>query len=595
MSYTYAIENTEQTARKNIESFYDSFDMPGGYSFNHVERLQTIDLYYNSQFKTGNIDELGLRKFFFNIVKPASDIATKFIDLDTKDIILNPDKPEDELRVWIMQKKLKQYLKEAEFGLVLNDIAFNLPKYGRVVLKKDFKRRWNLVNIQNLRFNPSVKCLEDSEFVYELIAMSRSEIRKAKWNEDAIKELFGRGYDQSFHIYECYDKTEKGWVRTIRGDLFSSVKAEEINRTVESEINEQNDYYGSITLFTETVKKLPYRDDFIWEKVPGRWLGYGFVEYLEENQIATNEAENLERKGLAISSLQLLQSSDENIAGQNVLANARNGDIIKVDSPLTKVDLAERNLAAYNSTRANWNGNTERKTFTSDITTGASLPSRTPLGVANLQASLASSYFELKRENYGLALKKLIEKDIIPDFEKDTDEEHTLTFFGSDEDLEKLDKLFTKRIMDDAILDYASKHGYFPSREEKDRVRAVVESKLRGNKNRYVGVMRSAYRNAKYIVDVNITGESIDNGARSQLIQLAMQMMGTNPALIQNPLTRRAFFAFLSLGGVNPIELGLNDIPVMSEQQMQGQMMQPGGSVSLGTPVQGSVETQNKI
>ena len=92
--------------------------MPGGYSHNIPETLKLIDLYYNSQFKTGKYDDLGFRKFFFNVVKPACDIATKFVDLDTKDIILTPESDQSEFKVWFLQKKLKQYLKNENFGII---------------------------------------------------------------------------------------------------------------------------------------------------------------------------------------------------------------------------------------------------------------------------------------------------------------------------------------------------------------------------------------------------------------------------------------------------------------------------------------------
>lgn len=584
MAYEY--DYSEGQARKNIDSFYNDVEMPGGYTFNHAKILQMVDLYYNSKYKTGAYDSLGLRKFFYNVVKPACDIATKFIDLDTKDIILIPEHNDDdnEFRVWIMQKKLKQWLKDTDFGSLLNDTGFNLPKYGTVVLKKSGydDDSWKRVNIQNLRMNPTVECLDYSEFVYELAVMSRTDIVKMKeWNSDAVSELFNRGFDQSFVIYNCYDKTEKGWKRTIRGDLYSKrMKDGTISRSIESEINDKNrSYYGALELYSDDVDTLPYRE-LHWEKVPGRWLGFGFVEYLEENQIAINEAENLERKGLIFSSLQLWQTRDENVAGSNILSSAQNGDILKVDSEITKIDMAERNLSAFNNTRGNWTANTERKTFTTDITTGANLPSRTPLGVANLQASLASSYFELKRENFGLFLKELLLEDIIPDFADDTVNEHVITFLGSDEDLDRLDQMIVKLHVDNAVMDYALQHGYFPSQMERERVKGQIFEQIRKDRNRYLTVPRNAYTYVSYFVDITITGESVDNGAKSQVLQLALQILNSNPAILQNPVTKQIFVSLLSLGGISAEEIGINSASSQAAPQQGQAPLQQGGSIS---------------
>lgn len=600
----------EEQARKNIQLFYDPLELPGGYSWNHVDTLKMIDLYYNSKYKTGSYDNLGLRKFFYNIVKPTCDIATKFIDLDTKDILLMSEHADDEFRVWIMQKRLKQWLKDTNFGALLNDITFNLPKYGTVVIKKTYddedNYEWKRVNIQNLRMNPTVECLDYSEFVYEHISMSRSQIQKMKWDSGAIQELFDRSNDQMYVIYECYDKTEKGFHRTIRADLFSTKRKNgAINRSIETEINElSRDYYGGIILYEDDVDELPYRE-MHWEKSAGRWLGYGFVEYLEENQIALNEAENLERKGLIFTALKLWQTRDETVGGLNILSAAQNGDILKVESEITPINMSTgAELNAFNNTRNNWTANTERKTFSTDITTGANLPSRTPLGVANLQASLATSYFDLKRENLGLFLKELVLEDILPDFQNDNRSAHILTFLGTDQDIEKLDNIIVKVHVDNAVLQYALTNGYFPSQQDRDRVKGQVIDQLRKNRNRYLDVPKDFYVNARYAVDVNITGESVDNGTKSQVLQLAMQILSTNPAILQSPVTKNIFFSLLNLGGISPVEIGLTDaVQNQAQQGQQGQQPplggapgapQQGGSIALPTANKGGFATEIK-
>ena len=575
---------SEQKTRSNIQQFYTKIDMPGGYGFDHVETLKTIDLYYNSKYKTGEYDSLGFRKFFYNIVKPACDIATKFIDLDTKDIILIPEHNDDEFKIFIMNRMLKQWLKNEEFDEILNEISFDLPKYGSVVLKK-CKKGFEKVNLHNLRFQTWAEELECSEFVYELLSMNKTEIAKMKWDSDAVEQLYSRDKNANqFVIYECYEMTVDGWHKVIYGDLFSTKTKNGINRSVESEINEQDNYFGSICLYEEDVKELPYRE-LHWEKVPGRWLGYGFVEYLSENQIAINEAENLERKGLHFTSLKLYQTRDESIGGQNLLSGSQNGDILYIQSEITPIAMEERNLGAFNNTRSNWSANTERKTFTSDITTGASLPSRTPLGVANLQASLASSFFDLKRENIGIFIKELILEDVLPDFKKANRKEVTMTLLGTDSEVDLYDNYIAKIYLDEAVVNYVEKNGFFPSQEEKDLTKKKLLDEIKQQKNRYITLPDNVWDDARYSVDVIITGESVDTGAKSQLIQFVLQIVGTNPAVMQSPQTKKMIFALLSLGGVSPAEIGLLDEQQATQENPQQQ--QVAGSLAKPTPVSG--------
>lgn len=538
--------------RKLISGYYDEVEMPGGWFFNQPEELKLIDLYYNSRYKTGQYDPQGFRKFFYNIVVPVCDIATKFIDLDTRDIILNPEHPNDDLRVFLMQRRLKQWLKDSDFGVLLNDITHTWPIYGHVVIKKS-RDGWVNVPLQNLRHSPSAKGMVTDTFA-EIYTLSLSEMESLGWNVSELEKMEELG---EYFVYDFYEKNGKKWNRCVKAELWSHKKGDGVQRAVESEINYQSEEWtGSVTLFEETLDQHPYRE-LKWKNIPGRALGLGFVEYLKDNQIARNETENLERKAHAINSLVLFQTRDEEVAGKNVLVNARNGDIMRLSSEITPIATEARNLPQYQGTRQNWDSNTERKTFSSNITTGADLPSRTPLGVANQQAAMAASFYERKREELGLFIKRLLYSDIIPNFAKDTQKEHTMVFSCADEESNYLDDAITEALVGDEIIKYTNKTGFHPSKEQKELLRMQVKDKLKGKKNRYLKIPDGFWKNAKYTVDINITGESSDVSVKSQLIQMVLQIAGTNPMALQDKNSRSLIFKLLGLGGISPVELGL--------------------------------------
>lgn len=572
--------------RKLISSWYEDVEMPGGWKFNQPEELKLIDLYYNSQYKTGQYDPQGFRKFFYNIVKPTCDIATKFIDLDTRDIVLTPEHADDELRVFLMQRRLKQWLKDADFGKFLNDITFMWPIYGHLVVKKS-KDGWKPVPLQNLRHNPAAEGMVTGSFA-EVYTMGLEELEASGWD---ISELLARGEEEEYVIYDCFTKTAKGWHREVKGDLWSRKKNGGMVRSVESELNNRSEeWMGSVVLFEEEIKNHKYRE-IPWEKVPGRAMGRGFVEYLKDNQIARNETENLERKSHAYHSTPLLQTRDEEVAGKNSLVNYKPGDIVRASSEITPIANEARNLPQFTETRQNWDQNTERKTFTSDITTGASLPSRTPLGVANQQAAMASSFFERKREELGIFLKKLLLEDIIPDFKHDTRKEHTMVFSCADEENNYLDDAITEALIGEEIIKYTEKTGWHPSKEQKELLRLQVQDKLKGKKNRFLKIPDSFWSNAKYMVDVNITGESSDVSVKSQLIQMVLQIAGTNPMALQDPNSRNLIFKLLNLGGISPVELGLtyqSQAPQMTPPQVAGSLAKPA-------PMSGSMNSTMQV
>lgn len=573
--------------RKLIASTYDSVEMPGGWSRNQVDVLKMVNRLVHSKFKTGQYDSQGFRKLFDQIVVPACDIATKFIDLDTRDVLLDSIHANDEFRVFLMKRRLEQWLEDSDFGVLLNDMTTAWPRDGHIVVKKSKGGKWKLVPLHNIRNNPAAAGLVTDSFA-ELYLLSLGEMEDLGWDTE---DLVARGVEAEYIIYDCFTKTKKGWHRQVKGDLWSGKKDGRPVRSVDSEINYQKeDFIGSVTLYEEDIKEHSYRE-LKWRDVPGAALGLGFVEYLEDDQIAFNEVEHLEGKGLAVHSTPLWQTRDEEIAGKNTIVNYQPGTIVRSISEITPIATEARNLAQFNERRQNRRSTVERKTFTPDITTGASLPSRTPLGVANQQASMAASFFERKREELGLFIKRLLIDDVIPSFTQDTALEHTMIFSCADDESSYLDDAITSALVGQEIYDYSSKHGWFPSKEQKELIKLQVQDKLKGKKNRYLKIPDGFWKNAKYIVKINITGENTDVGVKSQVIQMAMQILGTNPAVTTDPVQRAMLFKLLNLGGISPVELGLTTLPP-SQPAMPPQV---AGSMAKPSPVSGSMPSMQQL
>jgi hypothetical protein len=567
----------EKEIRNNLFAFYQPVSMPGGWTHDHVETLKFNHLYYYGKYATGDRDAQGYYKFFKNITKPTCDIATKFVDLDTKDINLFPVGGSDTnaMYTWMMQRELRIWLIETGFGKLLNTIATEFPK-GHVVLKKT-KNGFKKVPIVSMRMDPSIPKLEKGWHA-ELHMMTLDEIKAEGWDTEELK---GRPNQKGvFDIYETYVKEGSKWRRVILGGLHDVESGGSIYRTPESRINEGLTFLPPIKFDDSKVDRTPYRE-LKWEDVEGRWLGFGYPEYLKDNQISENETENLERKALILKALQLYQSTDEGIVGKNVLTDTQNGDILISADGILPVAKDNSDLSAYNNTRQNNQSNIERKTFTSDITTGASLPSRTPLGVANLQASLATSYFELKREDFGLFLKDMLWEDIIPDFKKKNGKSHAMDFIRTDEDRRKAEKLLLDLKEWEYRAAFLEKTGFKPTIEQVEMAYSKAKEQLSNKENLSLKLPPGVYNDAKFRLDITVTGENIDISAKSSVLQIALQTLGSNPMILQDEATRTIFLKFLSLGGFT---LGDLNIP-----EATGQQMPQGGSIATPQPAQTTV------
>jgi hypothetical protein len=112
-----------------------------------------------------------------------------------------------------------------------------------------------------------------------------------------------------------------------------------------------------------------------------------------------------------------------------------------------------------------------------------------------------------------------------------------------------------------------------------DKVFSDATEEMKGKESLSILIPEAAYAEAKYRLDIDITGESIDVSSRSQALQIALQLMGSNPMIMQDDSMRSALFKFLELQGVNPNELNMLGKPTQALPQ--------GGSVA--TPQQGQV------
>lgn len=581
----------EEQVRNNIWNFYLPIEMPGIWFFNHALTLKRIDLYYNGKFEKGEFDSQGWRKYFFNISKPACDVASKFVSLETKDIILKPDHSDDDQLLWLMQQDLRQWLRDNKFNVVMDEVKHDFPKYGSVIIKKDRTKNWTRCNLQNFRFDIAARTLNDSMFVYELELMTGRDINDmvyhANWDASAAKELYRRGREAKYLIYETYsyndDTAGKKWTRRFHADLFTYAAGDNtLMRTVEVRINRPQDYIPSIILYEDEVDELPYRE-LHFERIPGRWLGLGFVEYLFDNQISRNESVNLKRKGLYWSALRTFQTKDQTV-GANIMTEMDNGDILKVTSEVTPIDTQNKDLASFDSEHKDWDQNKIEKTFTTDLSRGENLPSRTPLGVANIQAGMMTSYFDEKRKVLGMFFRDLIIDDIIPRFKEEVAPEHRLMFAGSQVEMEKMMDAMALAHVSDAAISHMNKTGFFPSQDAFNQEIQRIKNELMKKKGLDFTIPASVYNNVKHKADILTTGEQIDTASTKQTLQTVMQIIGTNPAVMQDPAMRAIIFMMMELSGVNPVELDMLKTQVNTAQQQQ---QQTGGAPQL--PAGGSI------
>lgn len=548
-----------KSINKEVQDFKSkNIQIVPGLWFNQWDTLQKIFFYYNSKYTTGDVDDEGDRKYFYNIVKNPCKVFSKAIDFDTKNIRLLTAGGGDPLKTWFMERDVKYWMRDKQFGKVLNRIFRELPIFGTVVIKI-VDGEPCFVDLRNFIVTQSADSLRASNYITEIHNYTPTEFRKVakgmkSWKQsdvDKVIEEYHKMRDTShIRVYERYGEVaDDAGKYTYKRVFLADVGIDELDN-----LGNLIAAYPGVELSSE---EWDFEDtmntywEFHAEKMSGRWLGIGVVETLFEPQIRQNELANLQTKTSYWAALRVFQTRDSTI-NRNMMTDVKNGEVLNCDSEITQVDMSDRNLAFFSQETEKWLRNRDELTFSYDVVQGERLPAGTPLGSAQLAVSQTLSYFEGIQENVAMDVKEMLYKVILPQFEKDNTVEHTLRIVGQDLDtyigLIK-NQMVLKEVMRLAI------QGKWSTQHDADVIAIGIEEAIKQGKEKILTVPKNFYKDAKYDIDIDITGESVDTRVRAATKFAILQAVTADPSMLQDPVKKKLLMTYAEDGGFNLAEV----------------------------------------
>lgn len=538
-----------------------------GYLFNQLETLNLIDLYYNSVFPTGQYDTENQRKLFLNVCAFRSDVASKMIDLDTKDFIFIPEEKDFKWTAYFIQREFEQWAKEEYFGELINDFVEMFPKYGTIVSKRvgdDIER----IPIKNLINPQNCKTLKTAKFVIERHDEMDLEDMKEypDWDTSNVSLEFG----QTTTVYERYGQVPLAFYNKCKGIKGKVDDKETIECVIICTLapkKEQNGYTGAILFIEECDREDRPYEECHWKKQDGRWLGIGEVENQFENQIARNTIANLRRRALLWSSKKIFQSADDTVA-KNLIRDVKDGQVLRImpNGNITQVDMASRQIGEFTSAENVWEENSNQKSFTYEVATGEALPSGTPFRLGVTLSNAVNSHFQLKKEKLGLFLKKVVFEQIFEIFKKQSRKEHKFLMFAGEDGMQDLQKAVSEIEYSRALNDWAMSDEPMIDFE---LLKQTIEERVKGKDIIEILINDKTYDEAKVKLKLNITGEDIDVNTRITTLTTLYQ------SLVQSgdPRAEQVLEKIMSLTGDN-LEALIGAKP-QPQPQAQPNPMQP--------------------
>jgi len=571
-----------------------------GYNFSQYNTVKKIHLYHNSHFESGDyevINGVTRKRIFHNIGTWRCEVATKMIDLDTKDFILVTSNPEDDLAVFLLEKELKLWLKKHKLGKTLNQIVEELPVYGTVVLEK-VNGGVQIVDLRNLYIDQGAETLESASYINIKHIMTPGELRKmnGKWDnvDDAIA-LFSKKTRPSYDPLTgttlevaAGRPTVDVWVRygEVPKSFFTKKESDEDVWTLAKFVvagidhitkNPEGVIIGEegLVLYSEEIDSLPLKA-FHYTRTKGRFLGVGIIEKTFEEQRRINEIKNQKSKAMEIAALTVFQSRGESVAN-NITTDTENGQILFSKERIEPVPTEARDMIAFENEEKNVEAQADRLTFSYDVVRGESTPATATLGAVQLQNQQATSSFEYKRENIELILREYIEDIVYPELKKELNKEHVLRFTGSIGEINKMRDIIStslaRREQYTAMVE-----GREVKTEEELKAQYTKELQRYGDKV-WLKIIDDFYKDIDWKVDLVIMGENMNLIAEMQNRINLLQFTAKDPTIWSDPIKRHIIFSALSRTGTRTAELDA----IQREAQASPQLP-PGATSAPGAP-----------
>lgn len=585
---------------------YNQIEIVPGYTFNQYFNIQKIHKYYNSHYNDGDYETINGRirkKVFWSLGKRRATIATKQIDIDTKDFLLISENQATEWNVNLLEKRLKAWMKTSKYSQILNQIADELPVYGSCILRKT-KDGAELADLRYTFLEQSAPSLDKSRYLIFKHLMTPEAMREMSDSWDNVNDAINKfaisstkSYETGgqlnvvhttpeIEVYERFGEVPLSFFNndgSMYGD--GSEKDEEytyarwivagidnVINTADMNGNVQQIHAPGVILFKEKLKKkdAPFKEVH-YRKTIGRWQGIGVIEDTYEDQRMVNKTKDQEDLAQELASLILFQTATD-MAAKNVLTDVDNGEIIKSTSPIQRLDNSNKNITDMKEIATAYEQHADLETFSADLLGGEQTPASATLGAVNKQVQLSSSVYEYKKENFGIFLQNFIDDLVFPDFEKDINETHVFRYTG---DLFEMQKL-RERVVDGYIREkiFAGEMAV-PTQEEYDQLKKDwVKSFAKQGSKMWIEVEKAFFKNLDYEVSLEITGEGKNVQQWLSNLQAVFSLISQNPMILQNPLYKRLLYKMLSAMGMSFSELENAEAEVT--QEMMDSMMKAG-------------------
>lgn len=552
-----------------------------GFSFSQFQTIKRITYYSHSEYMSGKYDELGREKPFGNIVNSAVNVAVRATDFNTRDINLIATEPQFYTQSFFARKEVQNWMEDVRFDKTLNDMSETRARYGSVLVKRVEKKDNLHIDVVSWRNVATDQVNIENNPIVEIHYMSQLDLSRMRSAWDGLAENW---YD----IMEIFDEqaetaenketlTDRIEVLEIEGELkkmFLPEYADDENVEDWENVMQKQFIinYGEdkqFCLYHEELKDGSNYRKLDWESVDGRGIGRGIVELGFQAQTWYNDGLIRENQVAELGGKLLFKTSDD-LVYDNVLTDADNGSILKLDGgDLQPLNTMSNAYPQFSNQRESWKAQFTDATSTYAGITGEPQPANTPLGSVQLQNSEARSIFDYRRQQMGIFLEDLIEEWVLPYLMKKLNRKHILNAEFTREELNMIDTAFAMDKANKEAIDDILDGKLVTALEFDEKINKTMEELALGKNRRYIEIPDNFFKNMKAKVRVVTTNEKYN---KQVVLQSMTQLLSLAPTLKEQPELMPLFARIIEMSGigVSPLEILPKFQPDPLQPQEQG-------------------------
>jgi hypothetical protein len=504
------------------------------------EEMQDVLTHRANAFLTPLAEGQEDTRQFFDVVTQATETASTKAEVDTKDIDLKTTNNEYPDLVMISKPMVNNYFKYSSFAEFINATKEEMIDLGNVVARKTGKGEIvKKVRLEDLYIvDPSAETLEDTT-VIERNTMSQYSLMKMKeWkvSSDIIKKcnISGGKKTPYYDVFMRFGQIERGKLNYLK----ASISGGEYNETdnddeyVESQIiiiraktHKSSKLKGYVVFASELIpdkykisphleieKYKPYEEGH-FGTFEGCWYRKGYRLIGMPYQNRANDLGNKIDAMLEIGSRVVWHSSDTKVAGMNVLSNLQDGDII-ISDDLTVLNNQLPNLAIL-ANEWNRNINDLRQALKSfEVATGEALPSSTSATAVAVQNQSVGEYYDYKREKYGIFLRHILNRFILPEVLKKANLAQILEITGDADYTRSFIDAAAKGLVFEKVLIPAALEGKTISGSQYKQFLAYAKEQFASLPQLLLETGENMFKQAPLFLDFNVTNEQINKQAK---------------------------------------------------------------------------------